>query len=144
MIITCILPHAVGLADEVSHRQAAETLLTVIKAEQDIQESADRLLESLLRQNPQLVAHSAAIKLFVTKYVNWPSLKDDMIALYVQAFTEDELKQLTTFYHSPIGQKAADKMPELANAGAQLGITRLRANSAELREIIGTGQKKPE
>jgi hypothetical protein len=35
-------------------------------------------------------------------------------------------------------------MPELANAGTQLGITRLRENSGELREIIGTGQKKPE
>jgi hypothetical protein len=67
-----------------------------------------------------------------------------MIALYVQTFTEDELKQLTTFYRSPIGQKAADKMPELANAGTQLGITRLRENSGELREILGTGQKKPE
>jgi hypothetical protein len=144
MLITLILPHTVCLADDASHRKAAETLLTVIKAEQDIQESADRLLETLLKQNPQLTPHSAAIKIFVTKYVNWPSLKDDMIALYVQAFTEDELKQLTTFYHSPLGQKAADKMPELANAGTQLGVTRLRANSAELREIIGTGQKKPE
>jgi len=139
-----VLPHTVCLADNVSHRQAADTLLTVIKAEQDIQESADRLAENLLRQNPQLAEHNAAIKIFVAKYVNWPSLKEDMIALYVQAFTEDELKQLATFYRSPIGQKAADKMPELANAGTQLGISRLRENSGELREIIGTGQKKPE
>jgi hypothetical protein len=144
MIITFVLPPAVCLADDASHRQAAETLLTVIKAEQDIQENADHLLQTLLKQNPQLAPHNAAIKSFVTKYVNWPSLKDDMIALYIQAFTEDELKQLTTFYHSPIGQKAAEKMPELANAGAQLGVARLRANSAELREILGVGQKKPE
>jgi hypothetical protein len=144
MIITFVVPHAVCLADEASHRQAAETLLTVIKAEQDIQESADHLLATLLKQNPQLAPHNAAIQIFIRKYVNWPSLKDDMITLYVQAFTEDELKQLTTFYHSPIGQKAADKMPDLANAGTQLGVTRLRAHSAELREIIGVGQKKPE
>jgi uncharacterized protein len=144
LIIALVLPPAIGLADNASHRQAAETLLTVIKTEQDIQESAERLAENLLRQNPQLAAHNVAIKTFVSKYVNWPSLKEDMIALYVQTFTEDELKQLATFYRSPIGQKAADKMPELANAGTQLGITRLRENSAELREIIGTGQKKPE
>jgi uncharacterized protein len=67
-----------------------------------------------------------------------------MITLYVQAFTEDELKQLTTFYHSPIGRKAADKMPQLANARTQLGITRLQAHSAELQRIIGADPKKAE
>jgi uncharacterized protein len=62
---------------------------------------------------------------------------------YVQAFTEDELKQLTKFYRSPLGQKAADKMPELVNAGSKLGITRLRENGAELEKIIGADEKKP-
>ena len=67
-----------------------------------------------------------------------------MINLYVQAFTEDELKQLTTFSRSPVGQKAADKMPQLVEAGTQLGITRLRANREELDQLIGAEQKKPE
>jgi hypothetical protein len=35
-------------------------------------------------------------------------------------------------------------MPELATAGTQIGITRLRENSEELRQIIGAEQKKPE
>jgi hypothetical protein len=144
LIIALVLPRAVCLADTASHRKAAETLLTVIKAEQDIQESADRVLDNLLKQNPQLAPHNVAVKTFITKHVNWPNLKEDMIALYVQEFTEDELKQLATFYRSPVGQKAADKMPQLANAGAQLGITRLRDNTAELLQIIGTDQKKPE
>jgi len=139
-----VLPHAVCLADNASHRQAAETFLTVIKIEQDIQESANRLVESLLRQNPQLAPHNAVVKTFITKHMNWPILKEDMINLYVQAFTEDELKQLTKFYRSPIGQKAADKLPQLADAGTQLGITRLRANREELDRMIGAEQKKPE
>ena len=144
LIIALVLPHAACLADDASHRQAAETLLTVIKTEQDIQESANRLAESLLRQNPQLAPHNTVVKTFITKHMNWPSLKEDVINLYVQAFTEDELKQLTTFYRSPIGQKAADKMPELVDAGTQLGITRLRANRDELDQMIGAEQKKPE
>ena len=142
MIIAFVLPHAVCLADNASHRQAAETLLTVIKTEQDIQESADRLAENLLKQNPQLAQHNTVVKTFITKYMNWPTLKEDVINLYVQAFTEDELKQLTTFYRSPIGQKAADKMPQLVDAGTQLGITRLRANREELDRMIGAEPKK--
>ena len=144
MTIAFVLPHMVSLADEASHRQAAEGLLTVIEAAQDIQESADHLLENLLKQHIQLVPHKEAVKTFVTKHMNWASLKEDVITLYVEAFTEDELKQLTTFYHSPIGQKAVDKMPQLATAGTQIGLTRLRAHSEELRQIISTEPKKPE
>jgi hypothetical protein len=139
-----VLPSVLCLADTVSHRQAAETLLTVIKAEQDIQESADQLAENLLKRNPQLESHTAAVKTFITKYMNWPSLKEDVIARYVQEFTEDELKQLATFYRSPIGQKAADKMPQLSDAGTQIGITRLREHNEELQQIIGAEQKKPQ
>ena len=144
LIIALVLPPAIGLADNASHRQAAETLLTVIKTEQDIQENADRLAENLLRQHPQLAQHNTVVKTFITKHMNWSVLKEDMINLYVQAFTEDELKQLTTFYRSPIGQKAAEKMPELVDAGTQLGITRLRANHDELVRMIGAEQNKPE
>ena len=144
LMMALVLPHAICLADDASHRQAAETLLAVIKAEQDIQENADRLTENLLRQNPQLAPHNAIVKTFITKHMNWSILKDDVINLYVQAFSEDELKQLTTFYRTPVGQKAADKMPQLADAGVQLGITRLRANREELDQMIGAEQKKPE
>jgi hypothetical protein len=139
-----VLPHAVCLADNASHRRAAETLLTVIEAEQDMQKDAELILENLLRQNPEFAPRNAAVKTFVMKYVNWPSLKEDVITLYVQAFTEDELKQLTKFYRTPLGQKVADKMPQLSTAGTQLGITRLREHSAELRQLIGADEKKPQ
>jgi uncharacterized protein len=141
--IAVLLPHTVCLADNASHRRAAEALLTVIEAERDIQQDADRLLENLLRQHPQLASHTEAVKTFIMKYMHWPSLKEEVITLYVQAFTEDELQQLTKFYRSPLGQKAADKMPELVNAGTQLGITRLREHGAELEKIIGAAEKKP-
>jgi hypothetical protein len=144
LTMALVVPHVRSLADTASHRQAAEALLITIKAEQDLQKSADRLMEHLLQQNPQLAPHHAAVKTFITEHMNWPTLREDMITLYVQAFTEDELQQLTKFYRTPTGQKAADKMPQLAHAGTQLGITRLQANKEELQRIIGSDQKKPE
>jgi uncharacterized protein len=138
-----VLP-AMGLADDASHRRAAEALLITIKAAQEIQKSADRLREQLLQQHPQLAPHQAAVQTFITTHMNWPSLKEDLITLYVQAFTEDELQQLTTFYRTPVGQKAADTMPALAHAGTQLGITRLQAHREELQRMLEAdpGQSK--
>jgi len=38
-------------------------------------------------------------------------MKEDIIAIYVQVFSEDELKGLLEFYKGPVGQSAINKMP---------------------------------
>jgi hypothetical protein len=46
-----------------------------------------------------------------------PTLVDDMVAemvpMYAETYTLDEIRQLTAFYASPLGQKMQAKMPEL-------------------------------
>jgi hypothetical protein len=53
-----------------------------------------------------------------------PTLVDDMIAemvpLYAETYTLDEIRQLTAFYTSPLGQKMQAKMPELMNRSIQI------------------------
>jgi hypothetical protein len=53
-----------------------------------------------------------------------PTLVDDMIAemvpLYAETYTLDEIRQLTAFYASPLGQKMQARMPELMNRSLQI------------------------
>jgi hypothetical protein len=53
-----------------------------------------------------------------------PTLVDDMMAemvpLYAETYTLDEIRQLTAFYASPLGQKMQAKMPELMNRSMQI------------------------
>jgi hypothetical protein len=53
-----------------------------------------------------------------------PTLVDDMLAemvpLYAETYTLDEIRQLTAFYASPLGQKMQAKMPELMNRSMQI------------------------
>ena len=53
-----------------------------------------------------------------------PTLIDDMIAelvpLYAETYTLDEIRQLTAFYASPLGQKMQAKMPELMGRSMQI------------------------
>jgi hypothetical protein len=135
---------AVCRADDASHRKAAEGLLVTIEAEKRMQEHAERLLETLIKQNPQLASQRDVVQTFITKYLHWPSLKADMITLYAQEFTEAELKQLTAFYRTPVGHKSLAAMPKLALAGTQLGITRLQANRAELQRMLEADPGKPQ
>jgi hypothetical protein len=137
-----VLHHTVAVTDEPRHRKAAEELLLVMQTEKTLQEAAQELLASVLRQDPQLAQHGDVLQKFVHKHVSWASVKEDMITIYAQEFTEKELKQLTAFYQTPVGQKAVEKLPELTMAGTELGITRLRAHQAELRQMIDAEKGK--
>jgi hypothetical protein len=53
-----------------------------------------------------------------------PTLVDDMIAemvpLYAETYTLDEIRQLTAFYTSPLGQKMQARMPELMSRSMEI------------------------
>lgn len=41
--------------------------------------------------------------------------------IYARTFTADELRQVTAFYHSPVGQKFLEKMPVIAQESMAMG-----------------------
>jgi hypothetical protein len=46
---------------------------------------------------------------------------DQMAAVYGRNFTVDEMRQMTAFYRSPVGQKVLDKMPTVMQESVSLG-----------------------
>ena len=48
-------------------------------------------------------------------------LKNDIVTLYNQNFTEDELLEMIAFYDTPTGQKALAQMPIIMGQAMQLG-----------------------
>src|SRR5262245_52662230 len=113
LTMTVVLTHAMAVGEDHSHRKAAENLLVVMEAERHLQELATQVLEAQLTQHPQLAAHRDVMQRFLSKYLPWDSLKGDIITVYTQEFTEQELKQLTDFYKTPLGKKASEKIPRL-------------------------------
>ena len=93
--------------------------------------------EASIRNNPKLSEKEKADKLAevdkmvpqavaaVTKVLEDPKLADEMMAevvpLYARYFSPDEMKQLATFYRTPIGRKSLQVMPQLMGEGMQLG-----------------------
>ena len=43
-------------------------------------------------------------------------LEKEMVRIYAQAFTEQELKELVTFYKSPLGKKLIDQEPKVLDS----------------------------
>jgi hypothetical protein len=137
------LSPAVALGDAQSQRKAAENLLIVMEVDKSLPQIANQVVENQLQQNPQLAPQREILQKFLTKYVNWESVKEDTITAYTQEFTEPELKKLTEFYKTPVGKKANEKMPQLAFIAGQLGLKKAQANQAELRQMLEDQKNKP-
>ena len=141
--IALVLHPFVALGDAQSHRKAAENLLIVMEVDKSLPKVVEQVVENHMQQTPQLAPQREVLQRFLTKYVNWESVKEETITTYTHEFTEPELKKLTEFYKTPLGKKANEKLPQLAFIAGQLGLKKAQARQAELRQTLEDQKSKP-
>ncbi len=61
---------------------------------------------------------------------------NEVKALYSESFTDDELKAVTEFYQTPVGQKFLEKSPQLMQSGAQIGMQEAQSKQTQLMERV--------
>jgi hypothetical protein len=140
--IACVVA-STALADTKSHRKAAEDLLKLMGVESQMEKSLEQMTEIQIKASPQLAPFKDVMKKFYAKHMSYANVKEDYITIYVDAFTEKELKEIATFYKTPTGKKMVEKMPELMGKGMELGAKRVQDNQAELIQMIQAEAAKP-
>ena len=73
----------------------------------------------------------------VREVMGWDNIKHDIIAVYADVFTVDEMKQFIAFYRSPMGCTLVEKQREVAKGMAALGgkwFKQVRERAREIRE----------
>ncbi|MGD8310147.1 MAG: DUF2059 domain-containing protein [Chromatiales bacterium] len=121
------------LAHAGSHRQAVERLFELTRMQQKIEASVRNVLALQLQQSPALREHEQALRDFLERHVGWGAMKDELAGMYMEAFTEQELRQINAFYSTPTGQKLIGTLPELIKQRDRLAMER---NIGELRKAI--------
>lgn len=114
----------------------AELLLNTMGLDQALEKTISQMLDVQLQQNPTLAPFKQVMLRFFNKHMSYESLKPEMIAIYSEAFTSTELKEINAFYKTPTGAKTIEKMPELMAKGGQIGAQRVQDNIQELQEMI--------
>jgi hypothetical protein len=118
------------------HYQAAELLLLTMNMKQVIDESLEQMLTLQLKNNPNLQPAEATLKQFFNKYMSWEALREDYIKIYMEEFTEKELKDMISFFKTDTGRKMAAKQTILMMKGAQLGQNKVQEHMSELQEML--------
>ncbi len=133
-----------ALADEASHRKAVEDLLAVTQVDKAYNQMIDMMIDAQTKQLPPAVAapFKDTVKNFYAKYMSWDAIKEDFMKVYMENFTEDELKQITAFYQTPVGQKTIKELPQMMQQGMQRAQQRLQAHMPELQQELTEIAKK--
>jgi hypothetical protein len=118
-------------------RQAVARLFELTHMQRLIEESVDGVIALQIAQNPALAEHRDALRAFLEKYIGWQALKEDLMTMYLQAFTEAELDEMNAFYSSTTGQKVLQRLPELVQQRNRLAMQRLQEHIGELQQEIG-------
>ena len=149
-MIALLLIASVASADEAKQRALAEEML---KASQ-----ADAVLENMSKQVNAMFAQTVKqmnvpeerqaeaekyqqrLNKILEEEMSWNKLKGQFINVYVDVFSEEELKELVDFYNSPVGKKLISKMPRLmqksmglAQQQMQTIIPKIKALSQEMQ-----------
>ena len=119
-----------------SHLAATEEFLEVMNMPAMISEMVGFMLEAQLSGNPILVEFRDLMEEFFAEVFTWDSLRPDFIQIYAEAFDENEIRQLTDFYRTPVGQKALSTLPSLMQQGAVVGQALVERNQPRLMQML--------
>ncbi|HEU4557451.1 MAG TPA: DUF2059 domain-containing protein [Longimicrobium sp.] len=137
LALALTLPAAPARAQSSAEQRAAATeLLVAMRAPEMLESSVRTMLDAQLRNAPELANVQDVLRDFVNRYVSWEALREQYVEIYARAFTEDELRQMTDFYRSDVGQKLARTGPRLLAEGAALGERAVFEHRAELEQMI--------
>lgn len=134
-----IIPR-MSVADDNSRLEQVEILFKLTRMEQKINESVQSVAQLQLRQNPALEEKREQLMAFLERHIGWSAVRGDLSSMYMQAFTEEELKTINDFYITPTGQKVITIVPQLVQERNRLAMQRLQENIGELQAIMSAGQ----
>lgn len=137
LLLVCLAaPAAWGQEFTRSHRQAASELLDLMEKSQDLGGAASALIDAQVRANPQIEPFRDILVQWTQRYINWEAMGPRMLELYMQTFTEGEIRDLLAFYRTPTGRKALEKLPVLMQEGMKIGEEMAQQHRGELDAMI--------
>ncbi len=128
-------------AKEADIRRLLEVTGAKKLTEQSMSIIMEQIKPALQRQLPPTERAQAIMDAFLRKFqakFNYQAISEEIIPVYDKYLSAEDIKGLIRFYESPLGQRAVQALPQIAQesqmAGYQLGQKIAREVLVELRE----------
>jgi len=111
-------------------------LFIVKHAEQISHNVTKDMLDSQIKLNNLGVQEQKALYKFYNKYMSYKHIEQKMIELYANAYSEQDIKNMTEFYKTSTGQKTIFNDAKIAIEMSNYSVNRGRFYQKELEEMI--------
>jgi len=115
---------------------AAEALVEAMDLEALTRATTESMLENMLAQNPVLADYRSVFLNFFDEYLRWEEVKDDYVRVYAEVYTPEELRELTSFYQTPLGARLLETTPLVSARAARIGEEAIEPHLAELQRRL--------
>ena len=108
---------------------------------------ANQVIDQMTAKNPKVTENMKnAVKDEISKLMaeKMPDLTRQIVKVYAKYFSQEEIKGLIAFYHTPLGQKTIRSLPQVLNEGMLIGKAWGRGLEPELIRRIEARLKKDE
>ncbi len=127
ILVIMLLFSVQGIADEVdSKRAATEKLLVLFDMDKSYNQTIEKTLQmpiDFIKSQNMPEEEKLRAKKVVEESVkitrenfSWEKMKPMFVDIYAEALSLEEMKELITFYESPVGQKFVKKQPQMGEA----------------------------
>lgn len=118
-----------------THEQAARELYRMVGGNNLAMAGAESMM-MMFQGDPEMTPYEEVFRAWYQKVFADADLESEMVKLYMDKFSEKELREISAFYKTPVGKKAIATMPELMRQGAQIGMKRAQEHGEELQEML--------
>jgi hypothetical protein len=95
--------------------------------------AAEKLAPNEQRAIDQYVTKAAEL---IREEMDWPKMKPQIVQIYREVFTQEELEGQIAFYHSPVGQAMIEKMPQVTQKSMDLSQRQMIALMPKLQAAV--------
>ena len=91
-------------------------------------------------EDPDIAKHEEAFKIWLTNVLSDKEVENERRALYRRYYTDKEMKELSVFLESPVGQKFLSLIPEINAQETQLHHKSSEKHLPELQNLLEKGK----
>ncbi len=133
---------ALSTAGEAEHKELVKQLFTVTNMAEGFDSTCEEVINMQIQSNPMMLPFKGVITDFFTKYMSWKSMEPEITQLYMQTFTEDELREIVGFLASPVGIMYTEKSFDLTLKCMEIGQEKVNQNMNELEAMLAAHADK--
>ena len=152
-VLGCLVPLGAAWAQEPSKTAKVEEMFRLTKSEEMMQTSLEqvRAMQQAQVARMNLPADDKlkqqqmmdAINKVVASHLSWDKIKPRFVAIWAEAFTDEELDGILVFYRSPAGKALVEKTPQFMGKTMAIVQEAIQEMEPEILRITEEAKKKP-